>query len=143
MYQAKSIKQSYQQLEALGRKDGVLFLKREFTARNDILISTIELINRPTIVISQGRSNDSLQRISNNWVKTVIKIESNKITGLERWDEKTGTFFYVTGSIENAVTLAIHLAERGDAIFFAPLQYVKDELEMHLQFDREIESLLI
>ena len=93
MYQAKSIKQSYQQLEALGRKDGVLFLKREFTARNDILISTIELINRPTIVISQGRSNDSLQRISNNWVKTVIKIESNKITGLERWTKKLEHFF--------------------------------------------------
>ena len=143
MHQAKSMKQSYHQLETLGRKDGVIYLKRVFKARNDILISAIELINRPIIVISQGRSSDNLQRISNNWVKTVISIETNKITGLERWDEIHGTFFYATASIENAISLATHLAERGDAIFFAPLEYVKDELEMHLQFDREIESLLI
>ena len=48
-----------------------------------------------------------------------------------------------TASIENAISLATHLAERGDAIFFAPLENVQDELEMNLQFDREIESLLI
>ena len=143
MQQTNSIKQSFYQLEILGRKDGVVYLKRLFAARNDILVSTVDLINRPTIIISQGRSSDNLQKINHGWVKTVIRIESNKITGLEFWDEEYGTFFYATASLKSAILLAIHLAERGDAIFYAPLEYEKDELEMHLQFDQEIESILV
>jgi len=143
MQKAKSIKQSYHQLEILGRKNGVVYLKRLFPGRNDILLSTIDLINRPTIIISQGGSSDDLQRIQHSWVKTVIKIESNKITGLDLWDEEFRTFFYTAASLKSAISLANHMAERGDAIFFAPLEYEKDELEMHLQFNQEIESILI
>ena len=143
MQQAKSIKQSYHQLETLGRKDGVVYLKRLFACRNDVLLSTIDLINRPTIVISKGRSSDNLQKIHHNRVKTVIRIEPLKITGLERWEEEYETFFYVTASLDSAITLANHLAERGDAIFFAPLEYGKDVLEIYLQFDQEIESILV
>ena len=60
MQQVKSINQTYYQLETLGRKDGVVYLKRVFAGRNDILLSTIDLINRPTIVISEGRSSDKI-----------------------------------------------------------------------------------
>ena len=143
MQQAKSIDHSYHQLETLGRKDGVVYLKRLFAGRNDVLLPTIDLINRPTIVISKGRSCDKLQKIDHNNIKTVIRIDSNKITGLERWDEESETFFYAAASAKRAVLLADHLAERGDAIFFAPLEYGNDNLEMYLQIDQEIESLLV
>ena len=142
MSQAKPIKQTNHQLETLGRKDGVVYLKRVFSGRNDFLLSTIDLINRPTIVISKGRSSDNLQKIQHNKVKTVIRIDANKITGLERWDEKTGTIFYAAASAKRAIILAEHLAERGDAIFFSPLEYGLDNLEICSQFDQEIESLL-
>jgi len=143
MQQTKSINHSYHQLETLGRKDGVVYLKRLFAGRNDVLLPTIDLINRPTIVISKGRSSDKLQKIDHNNIKTVIRIDSDKITGLERWDEESETFFYVAASDKRAILLADHLAERGDAIFFAPLEYGDDNLEMYLQIDQEIESLLV
>ena len=143
MQQAKSIKQTYHQLETLGRKDGVVYLKRVFAGRNDILLSTIDLINRPTIVISEGRSSDNLQKIRHHRVKTVIRIDFNKITGLECWNEESGIFFYVAASAKRAITLADHLAERGDAVFFAPLEYGEDKFEANFQFDHEIESHLI
>lgn len=143
MQSAKSIKQSYHQLEIIGRKDGVVYLKRLFAGRNDDLLSVIDMINRPTIIISKGRSSDRLQKIRHSWVKTVIRIDSNKITGLEFWDEDSGTFFYVAATANRAIMLAGNLAERGDAIFFAPLEYGEEVLEMYLQFDQEIESILV
>lgn len=143
MHQAKSIEYSYHRLETLGRKDGVVFLKQLFAGRNDALLPTIDLINCPTIVISKGRSSDSLQKIRHNKIKTVIRLDSNKITGLEHWDEESGTFFYTAASDKQAIALASNLAERGDAVFFAPLEYGKDKPEMYLQFDQEIESILV
>ncbi|RLD23467.1 MAG: hypothetical protein DRI54_07310 [Bacteroidetes bacterium] len=143
MLQANSIEQSYHQLETLGRKDGVVYLKRLFAGRNDILLSIIDLINRPTIIISKGRSSDKLQKIRHNKVKAIVRIDPKKITGLECWDEESETFFYTAASAKRAIFLADNLAERGDAIFFAPLEYGKDNLEMYLQFDHEIESLLV
>jgi len=143
MQQAKSINRSYHQLETLGRKNGVVYLKRLFAGRNDILIPIIDLINRPTVVISKGRSSDKLQKIDHNNIKTIIRIDPKKNTGLERWDEESDTFFYAATSAKRAILLADHLAERGDAIFFAPLDYSNDSLEMYLEIDQEIESLLI
>jgi len=143
MQQVRSIKQSYHQLETIGRKDGVVYLKRLFAGRNDNLRSVINMINRPTIIISKGRSSDRLQKIQHSRVKTVIRIDSNKITGLEFWDEDAGTFFYAAATANRAIMLAGNLAERGDAIFFAPLEYGEEVLEMYLKFDQEIKSILV
>lgn len=143
MQQANSIKQSYHQLETLGRKNGVVYLKRLFTRRNDILLPIIDLINFPTIVISKGRSSDNLHKIHHNLVKTVIRIDPKKITGLERWDEESGTFYYVAASVKRSILLAGHLSERGDAIFFAPVENGQNNLENYLRFEQEIESLMV
>jgi len=141
--QTDSKQQNYHQLETLGRKDGEMYLSKVFAGRNDILIPTIEMINRPTLLISLGRSLDSLQKIDNQWVKTVIRIDPKKITGLERWSEETGTFIYVATSLERATDLAANLAEQGDAIFFAPISYDNTNAGVYLKFNKKVEALLV
>jgi hypothetical protein len=133
---------NYLRLETLGRKDGVMYLKKIFAGRNDVLIQTIDMINRPTILISIGRSQDALQKLDNQWVKTVIRIDPKKITGLEQWSEDTGTFYYVSSSLTRAIDLAENLAERGDAIFFAPKSYDNNNSGIYLEFNQKVESML-
>ena len=130
-------------LETLGRKNGVMYLKKVFAGRKDILIPTIEMISRPTLLISIGRSQHELQKINHRWVKTVIRIDPAKTTGLEQWSEETGTFYYVASSLERAIDLAENLAERGDSIFFAPKSYDNNYTKIYLEYNQKVESLLV
>ena len=133
-------KASLKRIRAVGRKNGVTYVKCLFGGRLDFLLPVVGSINANTIVISSGRTKEYLFRIAHPMIKSIIFIDKDKVTGLEKWNEDSGMFFYSASSLENAVNLANSLTDRGDVVMYAPFRLGEEIPRNYFDFDRLAEN---
>jgi hypothetical protein len=107
-------------LESLGRKNGVLYLKKAYFRKRDLIIPLIESFDRRTVLISIGRDSKKFENFEHPQLRSIITVDEKGLNGLVSWSEDLDTFHYVSTSISIALQLAAELAQRGELILFSP-----------------------
>ena len=115
------------QVEILGRKEGVLFVRKGFHRNRDLLISFVESIGRSVVLITVGRTLSKIESIQHYKFRSIIRINKDEPSGLLKWSENSSVYSTVTPSVEKAIFLAKELAQRGDVVVFSPYG-TKDEI---------------
>lgn len=124
--------------ESLGRKDGVLYIRKGFHRNRDLLMSFIESLDRTVVLITAGRSLSSVEQMNHNNLRNVVRINGNEPSDFLSLSDEMGVFKYVAPSVEKAILLAEDLAQRGDVVLFSPYG-TKDEMkDWFTLFDKKI-----
>jgi UDP-N-acetylmuramoylalanine-D-glutamate ligase len=128
-------------LETVGRKKGVLYLKKAFFRSRDLVIPLIETFERKTILISIGRDRNKFENFKHFQIRSIIRVGIKDSEGLENWSDDLDTFQYVSKTVPKALQLAAEIAQRGDVVLFSPYG-TPDEIQNHYNlFDSTLESI--
>ena len=129
------------QVESLGRKNGILYIRKGFHRNRDLLLSFIESLGRNVVLISAGRSINKVEQMHHSNLRSIIRIKGNEPSGLLNWSDNLDVFRYVTPSMEKAIILSEELAQRGDVVLFSPYG-TKDEIgDWFTLFDKKIDKI--
>lgn len=129
------------QVETLGRKEGVLYIRKGFHRNRDLLLSFIESLGTSVVLISAGRFLSNIENLHHFNLRSIIRIKGNEPSGLLNWSDNLDVFRYVTPSVEKSILLAEELAQRGDIVLFSPYG-TKDEIQdWFALFDKKIEKI--
>lgn len=128
-------------LETVGRKKGVLYLKKAFFRNRDLVIPLIETFERKTILISIGRDRNKFENFKHFQIRSIIRIGIEDSAGLENRSDDLDTSQYVSKTLPKALQFAAEKAQRGDVVLFSPYG-TPEEIQNHYDlFDRTFESI--
>lgn len=115
-----SLKYDLDHLETLQRKNGVLYARKAYRRKRDLLLPLISSVGRTIILITVGRHLTTVENLEHPSLKAIIRVKGNELNGLLNWSDEMETFRYVASSLEKSILLASELAERGDVVLFSP-----------------------
>jgi len=129
------------QVESLGRKDGILYIRKGFHRNRDLLLSFIGSLGRNVVLISAGRSINKVEQMHHLNLRSVIRIKGNEPSGLLNWSDNLDVFRYVTPTMEKAIILSEELAQRGDVVLFSPYGTKGEIGDWFALFDKKIDKI--
>ena len=136
-----SLNPDLDRLESLGRKNGVLYLKKAYFRKRDLIIPLIESFDRRTVLISIGRDSKKFENFEHPQLRSIITVDEKGLNGLVSWSEELDTFHYVSNSISKALQLATELAQRGELILFSPFGDEDEISSNYAQFDKNLDLI--
>lgn len=139
--QSLSLNTDLDRLESVGRKNGVLYLKKAYFRKRDLIIPLIESFDRRTVLISIGRSSKKFENFEHPQLRSIITVDKNGLNGLVSWSEDLATFHYVSASISKALQLATELAQRGELILFSPFGDEEEISSNYKLFDKSLDLI--
>ena len=125
-------------LETLGRKDGLLFIRKAYHRQRDLIYPLLDSLDRKVVLISVGRTLSKLEEMEHYNLRSVIRINGNEPSGLLNWTDDLELFHYVTPSVYKSIELSMELAKRGDLILFSPYGSKEDVRDWFSLFSRNL-----
>lgn len=133
-----SLNPDLDRLESIGRKNGILYLKKAYFRKRDLIIPLIESFDRRTLLISVGRDSKKFENFEHPQLRSIISVDEKGLNGLLSWSEDLATFHYVSSSISIAIQLAAELAQRGELILFSPYGDQEEISNYYRLFDKSL-----
>lgn len=127
-----SIDYELDHLETIARKEGILYGRKGYRGKRDLLISLLNSIDRTVVLITVGRDLNKMEEMEHPNLRSIINVKEGDTNGLLNWSDGMETFRYIASSTGEAVLLAKELAKRGDVVLFSP--YGNEE-EVRAWFD--------
>lgn len=137
-----TLKYDYDHLEALGRKDGILYVRKGYSRNRDLLLTLLDSIDRTVVLVSVGRELDIMEEMEHQNLRSIIRVQGNDANRLINWSDDMETFRYVASSLEKSILLATELAQRGDVILFSPYGNVKEVKDWFSLFNKNLQKVL-
>lgn len=136
------MKYDFDHLETLGRKDGILYARKGFSSKRDLLVTILNSIDKSVVLISVGRDIEVMEEMDHPNLRSIIRIQGNDANRLINWSDDMETFRYVTSSVEKAILLAVELAQRGDVILFSPFGNNDEVNDWFTVYNKYLEKVL-
>ena len=127
-------------LETLGRKNGLLFIRKGYHRQRDLINPLLDSLDRKVLLISVGRKLSTLEELDHFNLRSVIRVNGNEPSGLLNWTEDLELFQYVTPSLYKAIELSMELTHRGDIVLFSPYGSKEDVLDWFSLFDKNLKK---
>jgi len=129
------------QLETLGRKEGILYLRKGYRSKRDLLSSLLTSLDRTVVLITVGRKISKVEEMQHENLRSLIRVKGNEANGLLNWSDDLETFRYVASSLEKAIELSGELAIRGDIVLFSPCGSEDEIIDWYKLFDKRIKKI--
>jgi len=107
-------------LETIGRKDGILYVRKGYRRKRDLLLSLLNSIDRTLILITVGRDLIKMEEMEHPNLRSVINVKEGDTNEFLNWSDGMESFRYLVSSVEEATIIAKELAQRGDIVLFSP-----------------------
>jgi hypothetical protein len=140
---AISLNYDLDHIETLHRKKGILYARKAYRRKRDLLLSLLNYLNRSVILITVGRHLTTVENLEHECLKAVIRVKGNEVNGLQSWSEDLETFRYVSSSLEKSILLANELAERGDVVLFSPYGTSEEVSDWYSLYSKHLIKILV
>lgn len=129
-------------LETMVRKDGILYLRKAYHRKRDMILSLLTSLDRNVVLITIGRDINKVENLQHYNLKSLIRVKDNEANGLLSWSDDMETFRYVASTIDKSVELAKELAQRGDVVIFSPYGNEFKISNWYASFEKSIQKLI-
>lgn len=128
-------------IETLGRKNGILYVRKAYRKNRDMLFTLLKSIDRTVVLISVGRVKSKIEEMQHPNLRSLIRVKGNEVNGLLNWSDDMETFRYISSSLEKALELAGELAQRGDVVLFSPCGNDDEINDWFSLFDKRLKKI--
>ena len=80
---AISLNYDLDHIETLHRKKGILYARKAFRRKRDLLLSLLNSLNRSIILITVGRHLTTVENLEHECLKAVIRVKGNEVNGFK------------------------------------------------------------
>lgn len=136
------LKYEFDHLESLGRKNGILYVRKAFSRDRDLLLTLLDSLDRTVVLISIGRNSQKLEEMEHQNLRSIIRVMGNDTNRLINWSDDMETFRYVASSLEKSILLANELAKRGDIVLFSPFGNEDEVRHWFSLFNKHVKKVL-